>query len=589
MASRLKIAETPFLYDWFVITLRWLMIITLAVILALAGELELPMAAALLALAAWNVYVSLLAILNRRLTYHRQINLAVDWAVTLMVIFNPGPHGPALWAGLLAMLPAGIYFGLRGSLLAAGFSSLALIVWAAFSLGGRADEILLAAPVRQTLQVFAQVLAANLVLGVLIGLISRRVIRSLQQIYKKQVQAAQDEERRVQKAEHDRMQAFYRLLETLGDTLNFQVVLDTALKLGVTALDKPGADADKLAGSVLLLGEGGLRVGAALNFLATDRSQVLPAERGALREIVQTGDRRTILRPGQDVELARLASLAEHTCLLALPLRRGLSSFGVMIFAHPEAGFFNEDRVEVLETIGHQASIAIQNARQYRDLEKGKARILATEEETRKQLARELHDGPAQSVSAVAMGIDIARHFLKTDPLKADEELGRVEGLARRTSQELRHMLFTLRPLVLELDGLVAALRAMADKMSDLYQQKVRVEADPGVELRLDSSRQTVVFYLAEEAVNNARKHARANQVDVRLHFMSADQSAARLEVCDDGQGFNLDEVKMAYERPGQHGDGQPARAHHADRRRTGYCHRSGPGDLRDGADPAQR
>jgi signal transduction histidine kinase len=113
-------------------------------------------------------------------------------------------------------------------------------------------------------------------------------------------------------------------------------------------------------------------------------------------------------------------------------------------------------------------------------------------------------------------------------------------------------MLFTLRPLVLESQGLIAALESMAEKMHETYNQKVIIDADPDLVSQLEQGKQGVVFYIAEEAVNNARKHARAARVWVRLKV--AGEELALLEIQDDGIGFNLTSVDSNYENRGSLG-----------------------------------
>ena len=81
-----------------------------------------------------------------------------------------------------------------------------------------------------------------------------------------------------------------------------------------------------------------------------------------------------------------------------------------------------------------------------------------------------------------------ARKLLERDPKEAVQELLKVEDLARRTTQEIRTMLFTLRPLALESDGLEAAMQAMADKMGDTYQQKVVMELEAEAVARLETN-----------------------------------------------------------------------------------------------------
>jgi len=226
----------------------------------------------------------------------------------------------------------------------------------------------------------------------------------------------------------------------------------------------------------------------------------------------------------------------------------------MMLYAHPEPSYFSAEQIELLEMVSHQAVIAIQNARLYQELEQEKERIVQTQEEARKKLARDLHDGPIQSVSAIVMRADVAGHLIEQEPQVAAEELSKIEELARRSTKELRHLLFTLRPLALESEGLLPALQAMADKMRDTYQQNVQIYVDQEVVNHLELGKQNVVFYLAEEAVNNARKHAQATLITVTLKFFPQQNEMALLQIVDNGVGFNVKEVLKDYEKRGSLG-----------------------------------
>jgi signal transduction histidine kinase len=217
-----------------------------------------------------------------------------------------------------------------------------------------------------------------------------------------------------------------------------------------------------------------------------------------------------------------------------------------MIFAHPDANYFNSDRRDMLDMIGRQSVVAIQNARLYQDLVEEKERMIDVHEEARKKLARDLHDGPTQSVAAMAMRINIARRLVEKDPKSAVDELSKIEELAHRTTKEIRHMLFTLRPLVLESQGLAAALKSMADKMRETYNQNVTVNIDENIATQMEMGKQGVIFYIIEEAINNARKHASAANIWVRLNTFQV--GLALLEIEDNGVGFDVEAVNKAYE-----------------------------------------
>jgi signal transduction histidine kinase len=242
------------------------------------------------------------------------------------------------------------------------------------------------------------------------------------------------------------------------------------------------------------------------------------------------------------------------TCneIYCIPLRSGFNAYGVLLFGHPEQKFFTAGRCELLDILGSQAVVAIQNARLYQDVVDERERMIGFQEEARKKLARDLHDGPTQAVSAIAMRLSLAQRMLSTDPKAVRDELGRIEDLAHRTTKEIRHMLFTLRPLVLESQGLVAALQSMAEKTKETYSQNVLIKVDENILESIEMGKQGVIFYIVEEAVNNARKHSRAGHIWVNLHLLK--QGLALLEIQDDGIGFDVAAVNRFYDQRGSLG-----------------------------------
>ncbi len=354
-----------------------------------------------------------------------------------------------------------------------------------------------------------------------------------------------------------RIREIYQLLTNLTATLNYQRVLELALDTGIQAVSPPGEPDSQIAGAVLLFsqtdeGVSDLYVAAARRFTPPDLQQTFPAAKGLLREVVDEGGPMLASNPAQDPELGRIFGLHSCTSVYCIPLRQGIDTYGVILFAHPQEKFFNSSNREVLNLIAHQAVISIQNARLYQELEQEKERMLEIQEEARKKLARDLHDGPTQTIAAIAMRANYARRLMERNPNAVLQELTNMEDMARRTSQEIRHMLFTLRPLVLETQGLVAALEAMAEKMRDTYEQNVLLDISPQVVELLEMDQQGVIFYIVEEAVNNARKHAEAEHIWVRLRPIQDD--LALLEIRDDGVGFDFKAVTASYEHRGSLG-----------------------------------
>jgi signal transduction histidine kinase len=154
-------------------------------------------------------------------------------------------------------------------------------------------------------------------------------------------------------------------------------------------------------------------------------------------------------------------------------------------------------------------------------------------------------------VAALAMRANFVRRLMDRDPKAASEELFKMEDLARKTTKEIRHMLFTLRPLILESQGLTAAVQQLAEKIKENHNQEVVVASEPDLDERLEISYQGVLFYIVEEAVNNARKHAQAEHIWVRLNI---EGEVLAVEIEDDGVGFNVGAMDSNYSRRGSLG-----------------------------------
>jgi signal transduction histidine kinase len=357
--------------------------------------------------------------------------------------------------------------------------------------------------------------------------------------------------------DQQQLRKIFDLISTITSTLIYKRVLDLVLDLGAQILTgTAGMHDPSLVSAVYLFssnnGKTTLSLGTSRRMVPADQRVVLPSKEGVIARVVDGGEPVLTTNIRSDPELKQLVSLQSCHSLFCLPLRVGLDAYGIVFFAHPKATYFAPALRDALSILTHQAVIALQNARLYSELAEEKERMLEIQEEARKKLARDLHDGPTQSVSAIAMRINFTRRMLQKDPDSAAKELEKIEELVRRTTMEIRHMLFTLRPLVLESQGLVAALKAMAEKMRDTYEQNVIIEVDEQVLTSLEIGKQTVLFYIAEEAVNNARKHAQAAHIWVHLHLLQED--LALLEIRDDGTGFDPQKIGLAYESRGSLG-----------------------------------
>jgi len=538
MISQMRKADFPYLADWFAISFRWLNLLGSTIALAIVKNLQWYSIVILMVLALWNIFMSVLAMLNRRLQWHRIINIAVDCLVCILLFtLTGGITGSLSWISVLSLITAAVYYEWRGSILTALILIITETGWIYFK---NSDILNIWIPIL-TLVFF------NLLMGVILAFGSTRLMNSLRQNYQDQVKKRLDNMKNAQIQERNRLQAFYQLTETLSSTLNYSQVLDSILDLSQIALTGQNNGTDTMPSAVLLFSDSKLIVANARRFSPSDIKRSFPGNHGILKDVLTSGVEQTSSSIRTDPELGELYAFQTCTSAVCLPLARGLDSFGLMIFANSDPLFFSPERLELLVMISHQAVIAIQNASLYQQLQQDNEHIIETQEEARKKLARDLHDGPTQSVSAIAMRLEVVRKMMTYSPKEVEPELKRIENLARRTTQEIRHMLFTMRPLILESEGLTAALHAIADKTLMTYQQRVRVETNEQVINKMDMTKQTVVFYLAEEAVNNARKHAQAKLILVRLIGNTEDSEIAVLEIIDNGIGFNASEIEKGY------------------------------------------
>src|SRR3954468_14707492 len=195
---------------------------------------------------------------------------------------------------------------------------------------------------------------------------------------------------------------------------------------------------------------------------------------------------------------------------------------------------FGDDDVEVIELLAAHAAIAIANARLY---EQTRELSVAAE---RNRLALDLHDAVSQKLFGLVLSAETAQMLLERDPAAAREQVAKLQTLAQEARDELRSLVFELRPPDLERDGLGGALAKHVELLRRLQQRVIDLDIDG--ELAPNAARDGDVLRIAQEALQNALRHAHAEHVAIRL---SGDNGRLLLEVEDDGVGF--DPVEAAH------------------------------------------
>jgi signal transduction histidine kinase len=201
---------------------------------------------------------------------------------------------------------------------------------------------------------------------------------------------------------------------------------------------------------------------------------------------------------------------------------------------------FTAEDEELIRTLAAHAAIAIENARLHE-----RSRELSTIEE-RKRLARELHDSVTQTLFSIGLTAEAATELLDSEPGRAREQLGRLQDLTRTAMQEMRSLIFELRPAELETEGLAAALRKHVEVLQRLHDEEIELTVDGDKRLPADVER--ALLRIAQEALGNALRHADAHHVRLAL---DARDSRVTLRVDDDGGGFDPEEAATRSRRLG--------------------------------------
>jgi PAS domain S-box-containing protein len=213
---------------------------------------------------------------------------------------------------------------------------------------------------------------------------------------------------------------------------------------------------------------------------------------------------------------------------MAVPLSHKEQIIGMLTLSSSEPDYYTPRHASLALAIADQAAVALANARLYEQ-----AQELAALEE-RQRLARELHDSVSQALYGITLGTHTARTLLQRDPSKVAEPLDYVLSQAEAALTEMRALIFELRPESLETEGLVAAISRQAAALHARHEIVVSTELCDEPELSLKAKEE--LYRVAQEALHNTVKHARAKKVNVCMRW---DTDGLLLEVCDDGVGFD--------------------------------------------------
>lgn len=177
-------------------------------------------------------------------------------------------------------------------------------------------------------------------------------------------------------------------------------------------------------------------------------------------------------------------------------------------------------------------------------------KIILAQEEERKRISREIHDGPAQAMANMVLRSEIAELMIdRKEYSNLKEELSDLKGAVRHGLEEVRKIIFNLRPMALDDLGLMPTLRKYVQDFEDRNKIHTRFEV-VGVEARLPSAMEVAVFRLVQESLANVLKHSKATHAGIEITYQI---SMVKIVVKDNGVGFALDKLEAMIARGNSH------------------------------------
>jgi two-component system NarL family sensor kinase len=237
-----------------------------------------------------------------------------------------------------------------------------------------------------------------------------------------------------------------------------------------------------------------------------------------------------------------------YTSMLSVPLiSRTDRLVGVVNLHTQERRDFGQDDVGLLRHVASLLAAAIEHAALFEELEAKEEvlqrmvkRTVQAQEEERRRVATEIHDGVTQQLISIWYRVQACERLLERDLPAARGELEVAKGLIGEALNEARAAIYDLRPATLDDLGLVPAVEALSRRA---FEPEVEVNVATDVNFQIPAHLETALYRIAQELLSNIRKHAAARRVELTLEM---DPEEIRMGVRDDGRGFDLDGYRRA-------------------------------------------
>jgi len=224
-----------------------------------------------------------------------------------------------------------------------------------------------------------------------------------------------------------------------------------------------------------------------------------------------------------------------------LPLVYQTERVGELILAPRSPGeSFSPADMKLITIIAQQAGIAAYTVHLHNDLQRSRERLVTAQEEERRRLRRDLHDGVGPTLASLIQRIDTAAEYVDSNPEKSKQLLKDLKGQVRETIAEIRRLVYALRPPVLDEFGLASAIREYVAQYTGPNGLQITFDLTEPLP-PLPAAVEVAVYRIALEAFTNIVNHAQASACHIQLKVESG---ALLLEVSDNGQGIR-DDIRM--------------------------------------------
>jgi signal transduction histidine kinase len=218
----------------------------------------------------------------------------------------------------------------------------------------------------------------------------------------------------------------------------------------------------------------------------------------------------------------------------AIPVEHQGELLGALAISMPRGASFTPTTEKLVRDVATQAGLVLRNVRLIEELRASRQRLVAAQDQERRRLERNIHDGAQQQLVALAVNLRLAETLAERDPAKTKTMIAEVRGAAQEALDDLRDLARGIYPPLLADKGLAAALEAQARKAT------IPVRVEPNGIGRFSQEAEAAAYFCVLEALQNVAKYAEASQVNVRLR---TEDGQLIFTVQDDGRGFNVQQT----------------------------------------------